>query len=125
MYHDRIKARTQAIGLKNRVLSQLIGISSSRLSLFLKGCCSIKPEQQKKLTDVLEEIAFLQKAFPVPVSLDDARLLEVALSRQGKGLFEPFRKMNQATRWDNADFEGKAVTKKAANEFTEPELETK
>jgi hypothetical protein len=83
----------QEIGLKNRVLAELIHLSAPRLSLYLKGCCSIKPEQRKALDDTLNALVELQRAFPIPLGMDDAKLLDVALERLSRGDFESFRKL--------------------------------
>jgi hypothetical protein len=95
MFHDRIKKRMQQMGLKNRVLAHLIGVSAPRLSLYLKGCCQLKPEKRKALDDTLNALTELQRAFPVPIGLDDGRLLEMALERLAGQEFEPFRELTK------------------------------
>ena len=49
MFHDQIRKRMLKMGVKNRVLAMLAGISAPRLSLYLKGCCELKPGKPKAL----------------------------------------------------------------------------
>lgn len=81
MFHDRIKQRAQQLGVKNRVLAALVGISAPRLSLYLKGCCELKPGKPEALNHTLNALNALKDCFPIPLGMDDAKALETALER--------------------------------------------
>jgi hypothetical protein len=93
----------QKIGLKNRVLAALVNISAPRLSLYLKGCCGLKAGKDKELDNILNALVELQAAFPVTISLDDARELEWWLELLRRRKFEPFRKLTRKTKWNEEE----------------------
>jgi hypothetical protein len=97
MFHESIRRRIFVLGLNKGVLAELVGVSAPAMSNFLKGRKQLK--DLKQLGTVLTELESLKKCFPIPLGMQDPKLLALALERFREGKFTKFIELTQSTNW--------------------------